>query len=420
MLKSQEVQIKLSEIREKINGLPDDASAEELNGLTGEYQRLEAQYRAAVLVEAEEVRQAGAEFGPDDGTSAEVRAMLDRASLSRYLLSAVGQTPARGAEAELRAALLGEEAPETQIPIDVLLRAAPGGAEHRADVHSSVGASYVESQASIAARVFAAGAGAYLGVDRPTVPAGQANFPVLSGGTTADFRDPAVAKDSEAASLTVGSVNPARVTARYTVDMESLYRLTGYEEALAADLTGAIEDRLDVVAIAGQADVANVSPAVEGLISQLTNPENPSTTSVAADFLKAYSESVDGKYAPDEMGVRLLVNPATYGFAQNLLINTEGGGRMLRDVLEAARFRASANMPATPTTGDDTGIATGIVYRSASPRRGFVQPVWRGITMIRDPYTGAASGLIALTAHVLTNCKMIDENVYRRVEFKTN
>ena len=405
---------------EKLNGLPDDADADTLNGLTAEYQRLEAQYRAAVIAEAEEVRQAGGDFGPDDGTSAEVRGMLGRVSLSKYLLSAVGQTPVRGVEAELRAALLGVEAPETQLPIDVLLRAAPGGAEHRADVTSSVSTSYVENQASIAGRVFAAGAGAYLGVDRPTVPAGQANFPVLTGGTTADFRDPAVAKDSEAASLTVGSVNPARVTARYTVDMESLYRMTGFEEALAADLTGAIEDELDLVAINGQAAVANTSPTVEGLIAELGNPTNPGTTAVAADFLKAYSESVDGKYAPDEMGVRLLVNAATYGFAQNLLVNTSGGARMIRDVLEAARFRASANMPATPSEGDDDGIATGIVYRSASPRRGFVQPIWRGITMIRDPYTQAASGIIALTAHVLTNCKMIDSNVYRRVEFKTN
>ena len=74
MLKSQNIQIKMSEIREQINGLADDAAVEDVNSLTGQYQALEAQYRAALIVEGEEVRAAGEVQGQgQEGESAEVR-----------------------------------------------------------------------------------------------------------------------------------------------------------------------------------------------------------------------------------------------------------------------------------------------------------------------------------------------------------
>ena len=415
MLKSTEIQLKISEVREAINGLPDDADAETLNNHTKEYHRLEAAYRAALVSEADDLALSGADFGPDDGTSAETRALLDRASLRNYLIAAGGSIPPKGVEAELRASLLGDDAPETMIPIDVLLRRSPEvrAMEQRADANTSITTSYAEFHPSIAQRVFAAGAGAYLSIDRPTVPAGDASFPYLTGGATADYRSPGVDKDAEAASLTVGTVGPVRLSARYNFSMESNFRLNGFEQALANDLTSAIEDELDKVAIQGQAAVNNVSPAIEGIIDQLTDPTNPTDTTLAADVLNLFSGAVDGKYQPSEDDVRVLLASDAYGFVQNLLVNTTGGARMIRDIFDGNRLRASANMQATAS-----GIATALIHRGASPIRGYVQPVWRGAEIIRDPYSGAAAGMIALTIHVLSNGKLTDSNVYQRKELK--
>ena len=252
MLKSQSIQVKLPEVREKLNMLDDAASVEDTNALTGQYQALEAQYRAALIVEASDVQQAATAAPGDAGETAEIRGLLARARVSRYLLAAAGQADPGGAEAELRIALLGAEAPETMIPLDMLQsRQEEGQWEKRADSHTNIGTSYVEQQAVIMPRLFAGSAGAFMGIDRPTVAVGTASYPVLTGGVAADFRNPSVGKDSEAASFAVAQVEPARVTARYTFNYESLARMAGLEEALTVDLRMAVEDKLDAVALKG-------------------------------------------------------------------------------------------------------------------------------------------------------------------------
>ena len=69
-------------------------------------------------------------------------------------------------------------------------------------------------------------------------------------------------------------------------------------------------------------------------------------------------------------------------------------------------------MPATAAT-----IATLLSY-TASPRAAFVQPVWRGISLIRDVYSKASEGQIALTAIMLTGGAMVDSSLYGRHEVK--
>ena len=129
-------------------------------------------------------------------------------------------------------------------------------------------------------------------------------------------------------------------------------------------------------------------------------------------MLNAYSGAVEGKYAPSEDNIRMLVNPATYKATVNLVLGTNSG-RLLRDVLPMGRYMASANMPA-----EASNVSTALLY--LAPRRAFYQPIWQGLTLIRDPYSKAAEGQIALTAHVLANSKMADSAAYRRLEFKTS
>ena len=119
---------------------------------------------------------------------------------------------------------------------------------------------------------------------------------------------------------------------------------------------------------------------------------------------------VDGKTSMDGSNVRLLTNPETYKHAAGLQIATSG--ELLRRELPDGRFRASANMPDTAST-----IATILSYR-ASARVGYVQPVWRGISLIRDVYSQAAQGQVALTAIMLTGAAMVDASQYRRHEVK--
>ena len=149
---------------------------------------------------------------------------------------------------------------------------------------------------------------------------------------------------------------------------------------------------------------------MEGIISQLADPENPAAIAAWADYLSLYPSRVDGKQSMDGLNVRLLVNADTYKNAHALQIGVSG--ELLGRELPAGRFRASANMPATAAT-----IATILSY-TASPRAAFVQPVWRGIQLIRDVYSKASEGQIALTAIMLTGGAMVDSSLYGRHEVK--
>ena len=295
MTNAQKIAFRLSEVRTRLNevsGLEGDAFTDEIRSesekLEREYRDLESRHRAAIIAGGEAETRAA-----NDGEGVELRQLVSKASLGVYLHGAAREQAVDGAEAELRAALdLGGD----QIPLDLLLSPQ---VEKRVDAASNVTASVSENQSSIAGRIFAETSGAYMGVDRPTVPAGDSTYVALTAGATGDFRSDGVDKDAEAATFTTKTVEPARVSARYLFGVESTVRLSGMEEALRADLTATIGDKLDAVALTGQAAVNNVSPVVAGIISQLTAPSDPGGVSTWDDYTGVYPARVDGKYSSD-------------------------------------------------------------------------------------------------------------------------
>lgn len=410
MTNAQKIALRLSEVRSRLNeiaGIEGDAFTDEIRSesetLEREYRDLETRHRAAIIADgATETRAA------EDGEGRELRALMGKATLGEYLNGAAHGRDVEGAERELRAAL---KLDADQIPLDLLLPLdVEKRAEERADAATNVASSIADNQSSIAGRIFAESAGAYMGIDRPTVPVGDTTYVTLTAGASADYRSDGVAKDAEAATFGTKTVSPSRVTARYLFGIESTARLRGMEEALRADLNATLADKLDAVALTGQAVVNNVSPAVEGLIAQLTDPTDPTGVAKAADYLGLYPDRVDGKYSSDGSNVRVLVNPAT--FKQAYPLQMETSGELLSEKLPAGRFRASANMPDAASD-----IAKVLTYTAVS-RRGFVQPVWRALTIIRDPYTKAAEGQVSLTAIVLTGAAMVDSGPYKLHEVK--
>ena len=393
MTRLQKLQIEQSELRSKIGAALDTAGDKrsetwqsDLDTLTKRAQTLESELRAALVVGEGEEETREEEETTETPEGRELAGLLKRSSIEDYLADSLFDERLDGASLELRQAL---ELPPNQVPLDLFL-------ETRADVATNVDAADApqENQQSIAARVFAATAGAYMGIERPTVPVGTTSYVTLASGTTADVRSDGAAKDAEAATFTTKSVDPVRVTARYLFGVESAARLRGMEEALRADLAALMGDKLDRLALRGQAAAGNTSPAVEGLLSQLAQPTDPLSESSWTDYAYSYVNRVDGKYSQDGTNVRMLVAPDAFKHAHRLEVALSSSNS-LSDPLPGARFRASANMPNAASL-----IAKGVTYAAGS-RRGFVQPVWRGVSIIRDPYTKAETGQIALTVIML-------------------
>ena len=410
MTNLQRLELRSSEIRTRLNDLSGiehaeltDENRSEIDALANEYKDVERQKRAAILAGDTPVDTPEPESR--DAETREIEGLIQRSEIGAYLRAAASDTPVDGAERELRHAILGDDAPEMYMPVDMLLPL-----ETRADASTDVADSIQHNQQSIVGRIFAQTAGAYLGVQRPSVGIGETHYYTLTGGTTADVRSDGVAIDAAAATFTSKSVAPVRLTARYLWGIETTARIRGFEEALRADIRAVLGDKLDYMAINGQVAVDSTSPAIEGIIASLTDPTNPTAEATWNEYLSLYPDAVDGKTSMDGSNVRLLTNPETYKHAAGLQIATSG--ELLRRELPDGRFRASANMPDTAST-----IATILSYR-ASARVGYVQPVWRGISLIRDVYSQAAQGQVALTAIMLTGAAMVDASQYRRHEVK--
>lgn len=408
MTPRQRIELRLSETRSAIRTLLEvaDPTAEqsaELDGLARRAQALEGELRAAILVEPEP-----APVQAPTPEKRELASLLRQTELEHYMSEVLTGRLVQGAAAELRAELLPDaDAAYTYVPLDLLL-----DVEQRADAITNPSGIAV-SQQPIAARVFNTGAADYLGVDMRTVPPGTTSFPRITAGTTADMRVEGVELDGTAATIADETVAPARLTASYTISGESTMRLVGLAGALRSDLRMVMMDKIDDLVINGQDAVSNVSPEVNGLLSELTNPADPTAQATALTYLNAFSDSVDGKYADSEEGVRLLVNPACYKHAFGLQFTTSGD--LLRDRLMRNRFRASANMPAVANK-----FAQSIVYASMAPpqARGLIAAVWRGMQLIEDPYTKAKAGQRIVTAVEYVNFVAADLSAYRQVAFQ--
>ena len=230
----------------------------------------------------------------------------------------------------------------------------------------------------------------------PTVPVGDAGYPVLSTSLTGGVVAKSAEADESAGAFTVSMASPRRISGAFKFTYEDSARLSGMESALRQNIGSVLSDALDAQAINGS---GTGDGTLNGLLNILTDPSAPAAN--AEDFARyvaAAAGHVDGLFSVDLGGVRQLVGVQTYGhmagtFRANEDSTTAEGWLMQRTggVRTSRRIAAPAS-----------NIQNAIVRRS-NPMgdRVAVMPVWDGLQMIRDPYTGARKGEIGLTALML-------------------
>ena len=397
MLASQKLQLEMSDKRKEINAMSaqEEFEVDALDGLNKEYMTLETRYASAVINEAAE--QDATATDDLDAQGKETRGLEERVAVPNYLIAALNDNPLTGAEAELQSAL-GIEGVGTQVPWVALL-----SPEQRIEMRAATGAPADSDVivANVLGRVFANGAGAYLGVSYPAVPVGAANYPVLSAGVSPANAAKSAAADQTAATLTANVLNPLRLTAEYVVRYEDLNQLRMMEEALRADLQGAMEEAADKGIVAGD----GTAPNVNGFINKLTDPTNPSTESTFADYASARAGLVDGRYAMTEDDVRILVGASSYSHAAGIYQTGSGTSALSR-----LNPRVSPHIPAVAST-----IQRAIASRSTNRA---VAPMWPSISLIRDSVSRSGEGEIVITAIALWNFQILDESGFSLLEFK--
>ena len=230
----------------------------------------------------------------------------------------------------------------------------------------------------------------------PTVPTGDAVYPVL--GTNADVGKPAenAAQAETTGSFSADVLSPARLQASFFYSREDRARFSGMDEALRMNLSDALSDGLDKQILAG----------TEGLFSgtKLAN-HNVSAATTYADYRNALGYGrVDGTYATAVSDLRIIMGASTYGHAAGVFRSTNAGDRAaLEDLMSVtAGVKVSAHVPAVANNKQLALIRLGM-------RRDMIAPVWEGVTLIPDEITKAASGQIVITAVMLHAVKILRE-----------
>ena len=395
-----------------------DETRAELDGIENGTPDLERQIRAAtVAVETEESEQraAGAAAGnpASDAEDRERAELRGKVKLGAYVAAAIEQRSADGAEAEFNAAL---GFAGNRFPLELL---APP--ERRTEDREATAVDTATMPRTWLDRLFAGTASQAVGVSMESVPVGKSSHPVTTAGADAAQRGKSQLAADAAWTIGVTELTPKRNAVRLLFNIEDAARIPGLESALTRDLRMALTEGVDRAIFLGD-DGANPNAGdIVGLQTAAGLTEKTITQAnkiKGSDVLKLFAELIDGKAAMTPGDLKAVFAVGANTLWSHTLANT--GASVDTTIAEFLRrwglgwVTRGEIEPAT--AADDFGAFVGL-------GRGLdgsgVAAVWEAGELIRDPYSGAAKGEIALTLCYLWDFGLPRASNFARVKFVT-
>lgn len=389
-----------------------------------EYDRLEAGIpdlerelrQAARDVEAEETeqREAGktARQPEGDAETRERAELRSKVTLSRYVEAAMEKRSADGAEAEYLAAneipLVGRLG-GTAFPLELLVPEVETRATTDTDTQTTP-RRWLD-------RLFADTAASALGITMESVPAGVASFPVTTAGASVAQRGRSEAVADAAWTVGVSELKPTRNAVRLVWSIEDAARIPGLESALTRDLRMALAEGVDRAIFLGDAGANENSADITGLqtaditevsISQENKIKGPET-------LSAFTGLVDGIHAGSLGQLNVVASIGAWRLWESTVINSAADNMTLAAFLRGAGLSWSARGEIETATAD--GDFAAFVGRARGIEGAGVAAVWEAGELIRDPYSGAAKGEVALTLSYLWNFGLPRAANFARAKF---
>ena len=401
MKTSHRIALRLSEIRQQLNEWPEDGKAEELDTLTTEYRQQEAEYRAALVTEDSE---SGSIRNNQDGESAEMRRLRKDASLSNYMLASMARRGVTGAEAELNQAL---GIIETDFPLDLI---AP-------EVRAAIDGDSETNQGSWVDAVFHETAAMRLGITFPSVEAGISSFPVTTAGPSGAQQPRAGAQ--AAGTLTVGikELKPTRHVTHANYQVEDAARLPGLADALLRHMRMQMTEEIDKIIFLG-GDASGTEADIAGLSAHASVSESTisQTNKVKADeTLKVFAALIDGQYAASPADLRVVTAEGANTLWMTQIHNSAASNQTISQFLRESgiTWTTRGDIEVASANGDFgafIGLARGIEGAGVAPH-------WMNATLVTDPYSGAASGTVAISFTTLWNFDLPRANNFARIKF---
>ncbi|HUS55900.1 MAG TPA: phage major capsid protein [Thermohalobaculum sp.] len=398
MLDSVNISRRQSEIRETLATLvgkdkPDETETRSMAELDTEYRTNETRYRAALVAEDTERRDAGAELETRGGN--EWSDLIGKFELRQVALSLDEGRLLSGATAEVV-----EELRSTGgyrgVPV-------PWAAlETRAGETIASGTPNPITTAPIIDRIFADSAAARMGASMINIGQGEAEYPVTTSSVAAGW---AATETGDVAGPTVYATtdrplapdNTLGITMKIT---RKALKQSGaaLEQAVRRDMNGAIGEALDQAVFLGTGATGELLGVIVGAATYgITETAIAAAASWSA-FRSAVVRFMLANAASSPGAVRLLIRPEVWDAMDGTLITgtaVSEWDRMTGNI-PAGNIVMSSNALAVPTGAP---LATNALLTT---NVGGVPPIfvatWGAIDLIRDPYADAASGGLRLTA----------------------
>lgn len=421
----QKLKLKVVEARKEVRrlALDDDASDDDRKTASDSLASLETRHAALEAVEGVEE---AVEPAPNS-EERERRALIDKATVSGFLLAARKGRVITGAEAEVSDAF----GAGGDIPL-AMFEPAPEARSEKAETRAVTGApgTVGVNFAPIVPAVFARSIAATMGIDMPMVPSGTFGQARFNANLTAGARTKGDAQAATAATFAVGTATPKSVSAALEFLAEDVAAAghPNFEAALRENLSMALSAALDNQLINGDGTAPNLS----GLFKALADATAATEVLTFDSGVGSAADLIDGLWAMDLSQIRQLVGLDTYrkaaktfqpakfldkgtGSANVSGVGTDGPMTLAQWLAQyTGGFSTNARMPAA-----SSNVQSGLAFRAGRPgMRTAVAPHW-GRIQITDVYSGATKAQTAVTLHVLVgDVIVVQPGAYSETSYK--
>jgi HK97 family phage major capsid protein len=396
MLESVKIARRQSEIRQQLAALvgkekPTDDEVRQVEALDTEYRTNEVRYRAALIAEDTERREAGADL--ETRSAREFAELLSRFELRQVALNLHEGRALEGATAEVVQELRSAGG-FRGVPV-------PWAALEMRDTVAAGTPDPITTQ-PIIDRLFPASVAGRMGAQMVSIDSGAMEWPVVTSSVTAGW-GATEAGNVAGPTAFVTTDKPMKPDHNLGVQMRITRKAmmqsgAALEAAIRRDMQGAIGAKLDEAVFRGTG--ADGQPL--GVITGAATYGIPVTAVDApadwAMYRAAVTRFMTANAATAPGDVRVLARPEVWSHMDGSILtgtDTSEWDRMTRNI-PAANIAMSSNALAAPA---GTPAATTSVLSTTA---GGLAPVfigaWGAVDVIRDPYADAQSGGLRLTA----------------------
>jgi HK97 family phage major capsid protein len=401
VLESVKISRRQSEIRQSLAELaakaePSEDEVRSMEKLDGEYKLNETRFRAALIGEDTERRDAGAELETRDGK--QWSDLVQRFELRQVALALDEGRKLDGATAEIVDELRGRGGFRgLPVPWEAL------SLERRAGETIASGTPNPITTAPIIDRLFADSAAMRMGASMISIPQGEVEYPVATGGAVVGWAATETGNTgAPVAYVTVDRpLKPDNTLGAQMRLTRKALKQTGsaLEAAVRRDLNGAMQQEIDRVVFLGTGSDGQPLGVIAGAATYGITATAISAAPTWGMFRKAIVRFMLANAVTAPSQVRGLIRPEVW---DDLDATVAGEGHPIWEMdriaaaMGANNITLSSNALAAPA---GSPLATSALLTTTV---GGVPPIfvglWGAIDMIRDPYSDAQSGGLRVTA----------------------